>query len=86
MEELKAEMLAKLREYGEGLYDVDDPCYTFDMEAAIYWYASDWHDGQWSDLYAILSTSEYVPGILTSGADDVSETCAELYEVLEREF
>lgn len=34
----------------------------FDVEEAIYWFASDFHDGQGSNLYSILSTSDYRPG------------------------
>jgi hypothetical protein len=34
----------------------------FDIEEAIYWFANDWHGGQWSNLYAALCTSQYTPG------------------------
>ncbi len=33
-----------------------------DIEGAIYWFASLYHGGQWSNLYSALSTSEYGPG------------------------
>ena len=32
-----------------------------DIEAAIYWYALDWHEGQGSDLYQVLCESPYTP-------------------------
>jgi hypothetical protein len=34
----------------------------FDAAVALHWFASDYHGGQWSTLYSILSTSEYSPG------------------------
>ena len=34
----------------------------FDREAAIWWFAADYHGGQWSNLYAALSASQYRPG------------------------
>ena len=33
-----------------------------EAEIAIYWYSASYHDGQWSPLYSILSTSPYKPG------------------------
>ena len=36
----------------------------FSTEAAVYWFANDWHGGQWSDLYAALCASPYCPGAL----------------------
>ena len=38
---------------------------TFDREEAIYWFASLYHSGQASNLYAALCKSEYTPGPLT---------------------
>lgn len=37
-----------------------------EIEQAIYWWAADHHEGQWSELYSILSTSAYRPGPLES--------------------
>lgn len=34
----------------------------FDIACAIYWFSSQWHSGQWSNLYSALSTSPYKPG------------------------
>lgn len=39
----------------------------FDKEEAIYWLASDWHGGQSSNLYSVLSTSEFRPGPFQTG-------------------
>ncbi len=44
----------------------------FDKEEAIYWFANDWHGGQWSNLYSVLSTSEYRPGPMTNGPESGS--------------
>ena len=38
----------------------------FDREAAMYWFANDWHSAQRSNLYSALSTSPYSPGPLAS--------------------
>lgn len=37
-----------------------------DAYCAIYWFASDHHSGQASNLYSVLSTSPYRPGRLES--------------------
>ena len=59
-------------------HDADD----FDIEAAIYWFAANWHGGQWSNLYSVLSTSQYHPGALENGVDPDS-TAGDLYRELE---
>jgi hypothetical protein len=41
----------------------------FDVEEAIYWFASAWHSGQWSNLYSVLSTSQYHPGLCSNGPE-----------------
>jgi hypothetical protein len=41
----------------------------FDREAAIYWFATEWHSGQWSNLYSALSTSPYSPGPIANGRE-----------------
>jgi hypothetical protein len=47
-------------------FDADE----FDVEGAIYWFACDWHSGQWSNLYSAPSTSAYRPSPLANGPDD----------------
>ena len=47
----------------------------FDIEAAIYWFASDWHGGQWSNLYSVLSTSPYKPGLSEASCPDEAMDC-----------
>jgi hypothetical protein len=57
----------------------------FDREQAIYWFASDYHGGQWSNLYSALCTSEYKPGTIERGVEP--ETMADLcYQALVGEF
>ena len=63
----------------------DDSAATSDMEAAIYWYASDYHRGQKSHLYRVLSTSEYKPGAL-AGVEEEDPIVLEMYEYLVEEF
>ena len=53
-----------------------------DIEQAIYWFASNWHGGQWSNLYSVLSTSQYHPGATERGCDP-DGTAADLYRELE---
>jgi hypothetical protein len=57
----------------------------FDIEEALYWFASDWHSGQWSNLYSVLSTSEYQPSPIASGIDKDSMSY-QLYQELKAEF
>lgn len=59
----RAEMLAFLA----GLYEGEAS--DFDREEAIYWFANDWHGGQWSNLYSALSTSPYRPGPISNGPE-----------------
>ena len=57
---------------------------NIDAERAIYWFANDWHGGQTSNLYSILSTSPYRPSISELGCDgDESGDC---YDQLEEAF
>lgn len=42
----------------------------FDIEEAIYWFANNYHSGQWSNLYAALCQSDYSPGPITNAPTD----------------
>ena len=35
-----------------------------DIAECLYWYCSDWHNGQFSDLYRCLSSNPFRPSIL----------------------
>lgn len=54
---------------------------AFDIEGAIYWFAYDWHGGQWTNLYSVLSTSAFNPGPRAKGPVPESVE-ADLYRVL----
>jgi hypothetical protein len=63
-----------------GRYDAID----VDFEEAVYWFAHDYHGGQWSNLYSVLSTSKFKPGAYSTGLVDGS-TALDLYtELCER--
>lgn len=50
------------------MFNPDD---IFDMAQALYWYANDYHSGQWSNLYSVLSqiSEIYHPGPMENGCD-----------------
>ena len=54
------------------------------IEEAIYWFASQYHSGQWSNLFSILSTSDFKPSILANEIED--EIAQEIYDHYERFF
>lgn len=68
-----------------------DECQIWDLEMAMYYFAREYYDGQRSNLYSVLSTSEYRPGACESGFDDASTreenyTAFSLYCALIRHF
>lgn len=67
-------------------YPLSDDFCEFDLEAAIYWFANDYHGGQWSNLYSALSTSPYRPSPLAHGIENESELAAEMYNFLVEKF
>lgn len=52
-------------------------------EEAIWWFANDYHGGQWSNLYAALCASPYIPSPTNAG---LSEAGTDLYCQLEALF
>jgi hypothetical protein len=86
MNTTKADILAYLRGiYGPGL--VDSESFHLSSEIALYWFASDYHSGQASDLYSILSTSPYRPSPLTSSIEDEGDELAfDMYDDLRAVF
>lgn len=76
----REEMVHFLRNQFEGS-EIDD----FDIEEAIYWFANDWHCGQWSNLYCVLSSSSFSPGMCQTEINRES-TAGLMYEMLEFEF
>ncbi len=77
--EMKKEMIS----YLQSIYGNED---LFSIEAAIYWYASDYHSGQWSDLYSILSTSKYRPRASIGNIKDEDEDTQNMYKSLVEHF
>ena len=59
--------------------------WKFDLEAAIYWFSSHWHGGQWSNLYSALSTSPYRPGALCNGLE-IGSQAHDMYIYLTERF
>jgi hypothetical protein len=61
----------------------DDDCKAtaFDMACGLYWHCADYHGGQASERYSILSTLEYNPGASESGPD--GEAAQYVYDLLE---
>jgi hypothetical protein len=49
--------------------DAGNEADEFDKAEAIYWFAHDYHGGQWSNLYAVLSNSEFTPAPIASGLE-----------------
>jgi len=83
-ESLKSQMTKHLRTKFKPLLgsEMDD----FDIEAAIYWFAHDFHSGQSSDLYSLLSTSEFRPGPSHRSAEDEGDVAKDMYDELVNEF
>lgn len=83
---MKEEMTAYLRSQVEIMMGECDDFVTFAIEAAIYWFANYYHAGQSSELYSILSTSEYHPGPMVNNVECEDELTQELYHLLEEKF
>jgi hypothetical protein len=80
--------MMKALELGWGAaFDGDHGAFLFAAEGAIYWFCADYHDGQCTELYSILSCSEYKPGALekSPGPKD-DEIQAEMYRELVAQF
>jgi len=60
--------------------NVDD----FEMHCAIYWYASEFHSGQNSELYEVLSCTSYRPGAYECGPEE--DIASSIYDALVEEY
>jgi hypothetical protein len=56
-----------------------------DAEEAMYWFANFNHEGQGSNLYSVLSTSQFKPGPISKGPSPRS-AAEMMYQALEQEF
>lgn len=83
--DLHKEMSDYLVDKFKGMVD-DEKSAEFDREAAIYWFANDYHDGQSSPLYSVLSQSEFNPGPSHSEVDDEGEMATMMYHALGEKF
>lgn len=73
----------ELHTEAEAEEDEHDGCgCRFDVESAAYYLANDYHGGQDSNLYSLVSTSPYHPGPSEMGIEDTeNETAMVLYEM-----
>jgi hypothetical protein len=55
----------EMLEYLAGIAETETDDY--DCEEALYWFAHDYHGGQWSNLYVALCASPFKPGVTASG-------------------
>ena len=79
----REEMLAYLATQFELSDDIDGM--DCDAEAAMYWFAVNYHSGMFSNLYEASCNSVYSPGVCTNGPDpDSGEEM--MYQSLEHEF
>jgi len=70
----KEEMMQFLQTQSGG-----DDGWQDEAEVAIYWFASDYHGGQSSNLYSVLSTSPFSPGRLSNGIESEGDEMARMF-------
>jgi hypothetical protein len=73
-------LIEKITEDAES--DTDMYSCAFDLAAGLYWFAVVHHGGQGSDLYAVLSRSQYNPAPFESGPYNGSQI---VYDLLSAE-
>lgn len=61
----------------ETVYSSED---RFSVAQGLYWYCADYHGGQNSEAYSVLSQLDYRPGACERGPDD--STAQAIYEDL----
>ena len=60
---------------------------SFSKQVGLYWYCNDYHKGQWSWQYRVLSQSKYQPGPMTCSIhDDGDFDAQEYYDKLVAKF
>jgi len=77
------DLQALIKQYFEDFYGKATKANGFeviDVEEAIWWYCNHYHNGGYSDLYGVLSISEYKPGLLSMEPSEGYAT--EFYNVL----
>ena len=56
--------------------------FEIEVEVALYWFATHYHNGQWSNLYKVLSSSQYSPGINQTSISGEGDFAEELLAVM----
>lgn len=79
----REEMIAHLDSAG---FSEQAGYFDFDRESAIWWFASQWYNGQFSNLYKALCQSPYKPSPLAQGRPNEGEIVDMIIEELEAEF
>lgn len=80
--ELQAHIDERLRYYRNAwCADDDEKCDLYNLSDGLYWYCHDYHTGQCSDEYSVLSTLDYSPSPLASGVEE-GTTAHEVYSQL----
>lgn len=57
-----------------------------DTEEAIYWFAADYHGGQWSNLYSVLCSAKFRPGHAAKHVTKGRTLAREIYSALADQF
>jgi hypothetical protein len=86
---LKDEMINDAKHHFKNQLETDSDDFNFSLEAAIYWLANDYHSGQSSDGYQILSTSEYTPGRMENNSRHFKNNDSQgemIYDYLESKY
>ena len=81
----KEDMVNHLQSKFQGMGSAEEM--KFAIESAIYWYAHDYHGGQHSNLYSVLSTSQYKPSPMERSIKDTDDYLAiQMYDTLESDI
>ena len=67
-------------EYGESLYETGT---SFDVEEAIFWFATMYHGDRRSNLYSVLLTSEYRPSLVAREPEPETVAAEMLADLIE---
>jgi hypothetical protein len=60
--------------------------YEADLHEAIYWFAADYHGGQWSNLYSALCSALFRPGPIAKHVTKGEGLGREAYALLVEQF
>lgn len=60
----------------------DEAGELFSLACALYWHCTEWHGGQWSMRYRVLSSLGYAPGASMHGIEDEEDDLAVAIKVV----